>query len=121
MDEIETSRRGLFGAAAVGVAGVAMAGPALAQGARATFTAKEAEAAVKAAHAKYRTLNDGANADYIPALAQVNPDYFGIALVTADGRVFEAGDVTPEFSIQSISKAGCSTRSMRSSSTRARR
>jgi glutaminase len=104
MDEIETSRRGLFGAAAVGVAGMALAAPTLAQGARATFSGSAAEAAVKAAHAKYRTLNDGANADYIPALAQVNSNYFGIALVTADGRVFEAGDVTPEFSIQSISK-----------------
>lgn len=104
MEDLETSRRGLFGAAAVGVAGMAIAAPALAQGARATFTASAAEAAVKAAHAKYRTLNEGANADYIPALAKVNPDYFGIALVTADGRVFEAGNVTEEFSIQSISK-----------------
>jgi glutaminase len=60
--------------------------------------------AVDAAYAKFKGLKDGKNADYIPALAKVNPDLFGIALVTADGKVYTAGDVRTEVSIQSISK-----------------
>ena len=49
-------------------------------------------------------LKEGKNADYIPALAKVDPNLFGIALVTADGKVYTAGDVKTEVSIQSISK-----------------
>lgn len=62
------------------------------------------EGALNTAHAKFKTLQEGANADYIPALAKVDPEIFGIALVTPDSRVFTAGDVTSEVSIQSISK-----------------
>ena len=49
-------------------------------------------------------LQEGKNADYIPALAKVDPNLFGIAVVTADGKVYTAGDVKTEVSIQSISK-----------------
>jgi glutaminase len=60
--------------------------------------------AVDAAHQEFSTLAEGKNADYIPALAKVDPNLFGIALVTADGKVYTAGDVKTEVSIQSISK-----------------
>jgi len=60
--------------------------------------------AVNDAYAKYKTLQEGKNADYIPALAKVDPNLFGIAVVTADGKAYTAGDVTTEVSIQSISK-----------------
>ena len=60
--------------------------------------------AVKAAYEKYRNLDEGKNADYIPALAKVDPHLFGIALVTPDGKVYTAGDVSSEVSIQSVSK-----------------
>src|SRR4029079_19149841 len=53
---------------------------------------------------KYKDLKEGANADYIPALAKVDPNVYGIALVTTDGKVYTAGDLTTEVSIQSISK-----------------
>ncbi|MCL4806391.1 MAG: glutaminase A [Thermoanaerobaculia bacterium] len=62
------------------------------------------EAALKSAHAKYKDLREGANADYIPALAKVDPNIFGIVVVTTDGKVYTIGDVTSEVSIQSISK-----------------
>jgi glutaminase len=62
------------------------------------------QAAVDAAWERYRTLDEGKNADYIPALAKVDPKLFGIALVTVDGKVFQKGDVSAPFSIQSISK-----------------
>ena len=64
----------------------------------------EIQQAVDAAYGKYRTLNEGKNADYIPALAKVDPNLFGIALITTDGKVYTAGDVKTEVSIQSISK-----------------
>lgn len=47
---------------------------------------------------------DGAVADYIPELAAADPDVFGIALTTVDGRTHVAGDADLAFSIQSISK-----------------
>src|SRR6478736_3800215 len=62
------------------------------------------ETAVRAAYAKFKDLHEGKNADYIPVLAKVDPNLFGIALVTADGKVYTAGDVKSEVSIQSISK-----------------
>ena len=78
---------------------LALAGPlALAQ------TPAEIQSALDAAYAKYKGLQEGKNADYIPALAKVDPDIYGIALVTADGKVYTAGDVKSEVSIQSISK-----------------
>ena len=62
------------------------------------------QAAVNAAFEKFKTLKEGKNADYIPALAKVDPNLFGIALVTSDGKIYSAGDLTTEVSIQSISK-----------------
>jgi len=64
----------------------------------------EVAAALSAAHQKYAGLQEGKNADYIPALAKVDPNIYGIALVTTDGKVYTEGDVTSEVSIQSISK-----------------
>jgi glutaminase len=67
-------------------------------------TPTEIQAALDTAHAKYLDLQEGANADYIPALAAVDSNIYGIALVTADGKVYTAGDIKSEVSIQSISK-----------------
>lgn len=43
-------------------------------------------------------------ADYIPALAGVNPNQYGIAIATLDGEVYGTGDYMTRFSVQSISK-----------------
>ncbi|HAZ46493.1 MAG TPA: glutaminase A [Cyanobacteria bacterium UBA11369] len=55
-------------------------------------------------HEKYRDLNDGIVADYIPELALAKPESFGICAVTVDGQVFDVGDWDKQFTIQSISK-----------------
>ena len=81
------------------VAGVAVLG--LAVSAQQTT---DPQAAVNSAFKQFQNLKEGKNADYIPALAKVDPNLFGIALVTVDGKVFTAGDVKTEVSIQSISK-----------------
>ncbi len=67
-------------------------------------SAADVDAALKAAYDKYKTLKEGKNADYIPALAKVDSNIYGIALVTVDGKVYTAGDVSSQVSIQSISK-----------------
>ena len=57
---------------------------------------------IAGAVAPLRTV--GRQASYIPALAQVNPDRFGICLLTTDGEEAELGDVGERFSIQSVTK-----------------
>jgi glutaminase len=49
-------------------------------------------------------LSRGKVADYIPRLAHVPREKFGMAVVTLDGQVFQTGDALDSFSIQSISK-----------------
>ena len=61
-------------------------------------------AALNSAYNKYKTLKEGKNADYIPALAKVDPEIYGIALVTTNGKIYTVGDVKSQVSIQSISK-----------------
>lgn len=46
----------------------------------------------------------GVVASYIPQLACVDPEQFGLAVVTASGAVISAGDAEVPFSIQSVSK-----------------
>jgi len=60
--------------------------------------------AVTEAHSKFASTPGGANASYIPYLASVPSQLFGVAVVTADGLVYEAGDTRYGFAIESISK-----------------
>lgn len=46
----------------------------------------------------------GSQADYIPALAKVDPDQFGICLRTVEGQTYSYMKADTRFSIQSISK-----------------
>jgi glutaminase len=49
-------------------------------------------------------LGQGKVATYIPALARVPAERFGMAVVTVDGQTAAVGDADEVFSIQSISK-----------------
>ncbi|MFE1165930.1 glutaminase A [Nocardiopsis sp. NPDC058789] len=49
-------------------------------------------------------LTGGRVADYIPELAHVDPDLFGIAAISAHGRSYCVGESELPFTIQSISK-----------------
>jgi len=62
------------------------------------------ERLAKEAHAKFKDDTGGKNADYIPALAKVPSQLFGLTIVTVDGKVINVGDVNSPFSIQSCSK-----------------
>ncbi|MFE3872947.1 glutaminase, partial [Kitasatospora sp. NPDC059146] len=57
-----------------------------------------AEAAARA------TTGRGHVADYIPALAEADPEAFGMAVATVDGELHGVGDWERPFSIQSVSK-----------------
>lgn len=69
-----------------------------------TLTKKNIESALNNAFNKFKDLQEGKNADYIKELANVDPNIFGIALITTDGTVYTKGDITSMVSIQSISK-----------------
>lgn len=64
----------------------------------------QAVSLIQKAYDRYRHVNDGKVADYIPALAAVPAHLFGICAVGVHGRSFEVGDVDWGFTIQSISK-----------------
>ena len=53
---------------------------------------------------RFKLVDHGKVADYIPALAQVPRDLFGVCVVGVNGAIHEAGDTDYQFSIQSISK-----------------
>src|SRR4051812_14219768 len=69
-----------------------------------TLTKANIQAALDAAYNKFKDLQEGKNADYIKELATVDPNIFGIALVTTDGQVYTKGDIQSMVSIQSVSK-----------------
>lgn len=47
---------------------------------------------------------EGHVADYIPELAEADPDRFAMCLATVDGHIYEVGDTDATYTIQSISK-----------------
>lgn len=62
------------------------------------------EQAVHKAQSTYKSETGGKNADYIPYLAKVPSNLFGIAVVTVDGRVFSSGEANRPFPIESVAK-----------------
>jgi len=65
---------------------------------------EEVEALMRRACERYKDLDEGKVADYIPALAKVSPKLFGVCIAGVNGRSFAIGDAKHEFSIQSVSK-----------------
>lgn len=56
-------------------------------------------------HARHLGNREGELADYIPELAAVDPDRFGIAIAAVNGKLYSVGDALHPFTIQSVSKA----------------
>lgn len=75
-----------------------------AQASPTNLSSENIQAALNEAYDKFKDLKEGKNADYIKELASVDPNIFGIALVTVDGQVYTKGDVQSMVSIQSVSK-----------------
>jgi glutaminase len=70
----------------------------------AALKALELQQAVDEAHKMFKDLKEGKNADYIPILATVPSELFGVVIVTKDGKVFEAGDTDYVFAVESTAK-----------------
>ena len=51
-----------------------------------------------------KNITEGKNANYIPYLANVPSDLFGIVMVTTEGKIYKIGNSDFEFGIESISK-----------------
>lgn len=69
-----------------------------------TLTHSQIKQAVEEAYSECKNVEGGKNADYIPFLANINPDLFGISLTLTDGTTFNVGDTDYKFGIESISK-----------------
>lgn len=68
---------------------------------------------VNEAHEKVKGLKGGANANYIPYLANINSSLFGISICLPSGKIIEAGDTKYIFGIESISKVHTAVLAMR--------
>jgi glutaminase len=64
----------------------------------------DVKALITAGYERYLDLDEGAVADYIPALAAASPSAFGVCVAGVHGRLFSIGDADQEFAIESISK-----------------
>ncbi|HLS82845.1 MAG TPA: glutaminase A [Steroidobacter sp.] len=62
------------------------------------------QALLEAARRRYADIDEGALADYIPALAHTPRRLFGLCIVGVNGDTSCVGDARCEFSIQSVSK-----------------
>lgn len=68
------------------------------------LTKAQIKQAVEEAYAECKDIKGGINAHYIPYLANINPDLFGISLTLLDGTVISVGDTEYKFGIESVSK-----------------
>ena len=68
------------------------------------ITKEELKIAVTEAYKQFKENNEGKNANYIPYLASVDSDLFGIAVCLPGGETITVGDCNYRFGIESISK-----------------
>ena len=68
------------------------------------YTQQQLQQLVNEAHAKFKNVKDGKNADYIPILATVPSELFGVVIALRDGKTLTAGDADYAFAIESVSK-----------------
>lgn len=69
-----------------------------------TLTVNQIKAAAEKAYEEVKGLKGGKNADYIPFLANIDPNLFGISITLLDGTTINLGDTEYKFGIESVSK-----------------
>ena len=69
-----------------------------------TLSKAQIQEAVQEAYNEVKSLTGGVNAHYIPYLANINPDLFGISVTLEDGTQYSVGDTEYKFGIESVSK-----------------
>ncbi|MEE0978067.1 MAG: glutaminase A [Muribaculaceae bacterium] len=68
------------------------------------ITKAQIRQAVEDAYAECKSLTGGANANYIPYLANIDSNLFGVSVTLLDGTTIECGDTAYKFGIESVSK-----------------
>lgn len=68
------------------------------------LTFSQIKSAAEAAYKETKELQGGKNADYIPYLANVDSNLFGLSLTLLDGTCINFGDTEFKFGIESVSK-----------------
>lgn len=68
------------------------------------ISCEQVRKAVTEAYEECKDIKGGINANYIPYLANINPDLFGISVTLPDGTTVNAGDTDYVFGVESISK-----------------
>lgn len=69
-----------------------------------TLTKSQIQQVAQEAYEATKDVKGGLNAHYIPYLANINPDLFGLSVTLADGTCFNYGDTEYKFGIESVSK-----------------
>ena len=69
-----------------------------------TISKTQIKEAAQAAYEASKDIKGGLNAHYIPYLANINPDLFGLSVTLTDGTTFNFGDTGYKFGIDSVSK-----------------
>lgn len=68
---------------------------------------------VNKAYSQFKSHEGGKNADYIPYLANIDKDLFGISLCLLNGETIEIGNTDYSFGIESVSKVHTAILAMR--------
>ena len=69
-----------------------------------TIKLSEIKSAAQAAYEETKNLTGGKNANYIPYLANIDSNLFGLSVTLLDGTCFNFGDTEYKFGIESVSK-----------------
>ncbi|MCP9610954.1 glutaminase A [Coprobacter tertius] len=68
------------------------------------ISVSQIQEAAQEAYELYKNNTDGKNADYIPYLANINKNLFGISICLLNGKMIQFGDYDYKFGIESVSK-----------------
>ena len=69
-----------------------------------TISVSQIKEVVREAYEQFKDQTGGKNADYIPYLAGVDKNLFGISICLLDGKIITLGDSSYRFGIESVSK-----------------
>ncbi len=69
-----------------------------------TISKSQIKEVAQEAYEVVKKENGGANANYIPYLANIDKDLFGVSICLMDGEIINIGDTTFKFGIESVSK-----------------
>lgn len=69
-----------------------------------TISVSQIKEVTREAYEKFKDQTGGKNADYIPYLAGIDKNLFGISICLLDGKIITLGDSSYRFGIESVSK-----------------